>query len=297
MLINQTSLRTLYTGFSTAFQGGLGMITPQFPRVAMTVPSTTSQNEYGWLGQFPKIREWLGDRVIHNLNAYTYAIKNKPWEMTVQVNRDDIEDDNVGIYTPMFTEMGRATAAFPEELLWPLLNAGFTSLCYDGQYFFDSDHPVLDANGAAQSVSNTGGGSGTAWFLLDTSRMMKPLIYQTRRPFEMVRMDAMTDEVVFNRKEYRYGVDGRANAGYGFWQLAYGSKQALDATAYANARAAMLGMKGDYGRPLGIMPNLLVVPPSLESAGRSVLEAERNANGATNIWRGTAELMVVSWLA
>ncbi len=297
MLINQTSLRTLYTGFSTAFQGGLGMITPQFPRVAMTVPSTTSQNEYGWLGQFPKIREWLGDRVIHNLNAYTYAIKNKPWEMTVQVNRDDIEDDNVGIYTPMFTEMGRATAAFPEELLWPLLNAGFTGLCYDGQYFFDTDHPVLDASGTAQSVSNTGGGSGTAWFLLDTSRMMKPLIYQTRRPFEMVRMDAMTDEVVFQRKEYRYGVDGRANAGYGFWQLAYGSKQTLDATSYAAARAAMLGMKGDYGRPLGIMPNLLVVPPSLESAGRSVLEAERNANGATNIWRGTAELMVVSWLA
>lgn len=297
MLINQTSLRTLYTGFSTAFQGGLGMITPQFPRVAMTVPSTTSQNEYGWLGQFPKIREWLGDRVIHNLNAYTYAIKNKPWEMTVQVNRDDIEDDNVGIYTPMFTEMGRATAAFPEELLWPLLNAGFTGLCYDGQYFFDTDHPVLDASGTAQSVSNTGGGSGTAWFLLDTSRMMKPLIYQTRRPFEMVRMDAMTDEVVFQRKEYRYGVDGRANAGYGFWQLAYGSKQTLDATSYAAARGAMLGMKGDYGRPLGIMPNLLVVPPSLESAGRSVLEAERNASGATNIWRGTAELMVVSWLA
>lgn len=297
MIINAGNLRTLYTGFSTAFQGGLGTITPQFPRVAMTVPSTTSQNEYGWLGQFPRIREWLGDRVVHSLNAYSYAIKNRPWEMTVQVNRDDIEDDNVGIYAPMFTEIGRATSAFPEELLWPLLSAGFTSLCYDGQFFFDVDHPVLDAAGTAQSVSNTGGGAGTAWFLIDATRAMKPLIYQTRRAFEMVRMDAATDEVVFNRKEYRYGVEGRSNAGYGFWQLAYGSRQALDATTYAAARAAMLGLRGDYGRPLGITPSLLVVPPSLESAGRGILEAERNAAGATNIWRNTADLMVVPWLS
>ncbi len=297
MIINTGNLRTLYTGFSAAFQGGLGQAASQYPRVAMTVPSTTSQNEYGWLGQFPKIREWIGDRVINNLQAYNYAIKNKPWEMTISVLRDDLEDDNVGIYTPMFTEMGRATAAFPDELLWPLLIAGFASLCYDGQYFFDSDHPVLDASGVAQNVSNTGGGSGTPWFLLDMSRVMKPLIYQTRRPFEMVRMDAPTDEVVFNRKEYRYGVEGRANAGYGFWQLAYGSKQTLDATAYSTARAAMMGMKGDYGRPLGIMPNLLVVPPALEAAGRAILTAERNASGATNVWQNTAELLVVPWLA
>lgn len=297
MIINTGALRTLYTGFSTAFQGGLGQAAPQYGRVAMTVPSTTSQNEYGWLGQFPKIREWIGERVINNLQAYNYAIKNKPWEMTVSVLRDDLEDDNVGIYTPMFTEMGRATAAFPDELLWPLLNNGFSAVCYDGQFFFDTDHPVLDANGVAQNVSNSGGGGGTPWFLLDMSRVMKPLIYQTRRPFEMVRMDAATDEVVFNRKEYRYGVEGRANAGYGFWQLAYGSKQTLDATAYAAGRAAMMGMKGDYGRPLGIMPNLLVVPPALEAAGRAIIDAERNASGATNVWRNTAELLVVPWLA
>jgi phage major head subunit gpT-like protein len=297
MIINTGALRTLYTGFSTAFQGGLGQAAPQYMRVAMTVPSTTGQNEYGWLGQFPRIREWIGERVINTLQAYNYVVRNKPWEMTVSVLRDDLEDDNVGIYTPMFTEMGRATAAFPDELLWPLLNNGFSSLCYDGQFFFDSDHPVLDANGVPQNVSNTGGGGGTPWFLLDMSRVMKPLIYQTRRSFEMVRMDAATDEVVFNRKEYRYGVEGRANAGYGFWQLAYGSRQTLDATAYAAARAAMMGMKGDYGRPLGIMPNLLVVPPALEAAGRAIIEAERNAAGATNVWRNTAELLVVPWLS
>jgi len=57
------------------------------------------------------------------------------------------------------------------------------------------------------------------------------------------------------------------------------------------------GMKGDHGRPLGIMPNVLVVPPSLRENGLEILNAERDSGGATNVWRGTAELLVVPWLA
>ena len=56
-------------------------------------------------------------------------------------------------------------------------------------------------------------------------------------------------------------------------------------------------MKGDYGRPLGIKPNLLVVPPALESAGRKILNSENASGGETNEWKGTAELLVVPWLA
>ncbi len=297
MIINSANLRTLYTSFSTAYQGGFAGAPRQFERVTTTVPSSTAQNEYGWLGNFPRIREWVGDRVIHGMATHGYAIKNKSWELTVGVDRDDLEDDNLGIYTPMFTDMGRETATFQDELVWPLLKNGFSQACYDGQYFFDSDHPVLDANGSPVSVSNFGGGAGTPWYLLDVSRSLKPLVFQNRRAFEFRRMDAPTDEVVFSRKEYRYGVDGRCNVGYGFWQMAYGSKQTLNAAAYSAARAAMQEMKGDYGKPLGLMPRLLVVPPSLEAAGLEILNAERDTAGATNVWRGTAELMVVPWLA
>ena len=31
------------------------------------------------------------------------------------------------------------------------------------------------------------------------------------------------DDNVFNRDEFVWGADGRSNAGYGFWQMAYGS--------------------------------------------------------------------------
>lgn len=298
MLINQASLRSLYTGYSTAFQGGFGSVSPMFERVATTVTSTTRENEYGWLGQMPRFREWIGDRHINSLKNHGYTIKNKSFEQTIGVDRDDIEDDNIGIYAPLFTELGRSAASFPDELVFPFLAGGFATKCYDGQYFFDSDHPVIDEAGAEQSVSNTGGGAGTAWYLLDVSRALKPVIYQSRKRFDqLVRKDQETDDNVFSRKEFVYGTDGRCNVGFGFWQMAYGSKQTLDAAAYAAARAAMGGFKGDGGRPLGIVPNLLVVPPSLEGAGKKILQSQLVNGGESNPWAGTAELLVVPWLA
>jgi phage major head subunit gpT-like protein len=79
--------------------------------------------------------------------------------------------------------------------------------------------------------------------------------------------------------------------------MAWGSKQTLNAANYAIARGALMAMKGDGARPLGLVPNLLVVPPSLESAGRKILNSEYATGGETNEWKGTAELLVVPWLA
>jgi Mu-like prophage major head subunit gpT len=298
MLINQSTIRALYTGFSTAFQGSFSAVRPMYERVATTVPSTTAENEYGWLGQMPRFREWIGDRVVNSISAHGYTVRNRPFELTVGVKRDHIEDDNVGIYTPLFQELGRAAASFPDEQVFPLLKAGWATLCYDGQNFFDTDHPVINEAGVEVSVSNSGGGAGTPWYLLDTTRALKPVIYQSRKKFDrLVRKDQETDDNVFNRAEFVYGVDGRCNVGFGFWQMAWGSKQTLDAAAYEAARAAMGAFTADNGRPLGISPNLLVVPPSLEGAGRRILQSQLVNGGESNPWAGTAELLVVPWLA
>ncbi|MBP5857287.1 Mu-like prophage major head subunit gpT family protein [Marivibrio halodurans] len=297
MRITAQNLESLRRGFNAAFQRGLGQAAPQSDMVATTVTSTTSENVYGWLGKVPSVREWIGPRVVQNIAEHDYAIKNKPWELTIGVDKDDIEDDNLGIYPPLFEEMGRSTQAHKETLVFDLLKAGFTTPCYDGQNYFDTDHPVLDADGNEISVANTDGGSGSPWFLIDDSRSLKPIIFQSRRAFEFVAKDRPTDDNVFDLKEFRYGVDGRNNVGFGFWQFAWGSKQDLTASTYATGRAALLGMKGDYGRPLGIMPKALVVGPSLEGKANEILNAERDTSGATNVWKGTAKVVVVPWLA
>ncbi|TVR08009.1 MAG: hypothetical protein EA385_11110, partial [Salinarimonadaceae bacterium] len=285
MLVNSASLRTLGIAFNAAFSQGLGMHASQYAAIATTVTSTTSQNEYGWLGQMPSMRKWLGDRVVNRAAAHRYAIVNDDFELTVAVKRNDILDDNIGIYTPLFNEMGRSTAAHPDEEVFGLLKRGFETECYDGQAFFDTDHPVLNSDGVEEMVSNSGGGNGTPWFLLDDTRALKPLIFQDRQKPQFVAMDNLTDENVFNKKEFVYGVDSRDAVGFGFWQMGYGSKQTLNAANYKAARAAMHEMKGDNGRPLGLRPTLLVVAPGLEGEALEILNAERNAAGATNVWR------------
>ena len=66
-------------------------------------------------------------------------------------------------------------------------------------------------------------GHDSAWFLLSTSRPLKPLIYQERKKAKFVSKTAETDENVFMKKQFLYGADSRGNAGFGFWQMAYGS--------------------------------------------------------------------------
>ncbi len=297
MLINAANLDTLRVGFKTSFQNGMGMAPSQWSRVATRVTATQKEQKYGWLGKVPRVREWVGPRAVQNLMQHDYAIKEKAWELTVGVDKDDVETDNLGIYSSMFEEIGLETQTLPDSLVFGLLGAGFTTTCYDGQFFFDTDHPVLDAQGAVTSVSNTMGGAGTAWYLMCTKRPLKPLIHQVRKDFEFVAKDKVTDDNVFNNKEFRYAADARSNVGFGFWQLAVGSKQTLDAAGYEAARAVITGMKGDYGKPLGLVPDLLVVPPSLEGAGKGITQSQLVNGGESNKWAGTAELLMVPWLA
>jgi len=290
MIINASVMQGLYRSFNTIFKDALtqALAKSMWEQVAMRTISTGKSTDYPNLGDLPQMREWLGDRVLKDLEAGGFTIKNKDFESTVAVARNSIEDDQLGVYTPHFEDLGATAIRHRDILVFGLLAAGFNTPCWDGQYFFDTDHPVGEG-----VVSNSGGGAGTPWFLLDLSRPLKPLILQVRKEPQFVAKDQVTDEQAFMRKQFVYGVDDRKNVGYGLWQLAYGSKQTLDATSYAAARAAMGSLKNTNGEPMGITGTHLVVPQSLEGPARKILK--NSANG-DNEWFGTAELLVVPWL-
>ena len=298
MILNSASLPELFAAYSTAFNKGMDGAKSHYKDVSMVIPSTGSEQNYNWLGQLPKLKEWVGERAIKKLTAHTYTIKNKTYEETISVNRVDIEDDNYGIYAPLFTEMGRVAGEHPDELIFNLLSAGFSTPCYDGQFFFDTDHPVGTNNPV--SVSNMQAGAGDAWYLLDTSRAIKPLLFQERLPYNLSSLTNEGDENVFMRDEYLYGTRARSNAGFGLWQLAYASKDTLNAANYAAARQAMMVQAGDEGRKLGIIPDTLVVSPSLESEALELIKNNLISDGAggvvSNQWADTVKVIVVPWL-
>lgn len=296
MIVNRANLNDMFRGFQLLYGSAFATADSQYQRVAMTVPSMTSEEKYAWLGKIARFREWVGDRVFNSLKTSDFTIKNKKWEVSFEVDRADIEDDKFGVYSPIIQSMGAEAKTHPDELVFALMASGFATVCYDGQYFFDTDHPVENADGSLGTWSNFGGGSGTAWYLLDVRKPIKPFIFQDRKPYKLVAMQDDQDEAVFTRDVFRYGVDARNNVGFGLPQLAYSSKQTLDVTNYAAARAAIGSLKGDKGKPLALMGNLLLVPPALEKAALEVAKAQRLASGADNVMAGTCEVMVSPWL-
>ena len=296
MQVNFANLQTVYRGFSAAFSAGFGQAPQDHMLLTMESRSGTSVEEYPWLGQVPSMEEFLGERVVRQIAEHGYTIRNRAFHATVRVRREKIEDDTYGTYAPIFREFGRASAAHPCELVYQALKDGWDNECYDGQNFFDTDHP---GHGGV-SVGNTDslGNGNTHWFLADASRMLKPIIYQRRVDDMLVRKDdPRRDDNVFMRDEFLYGNRARRNVGYGLWQHIYGSRTPITPALYADAVQALREMQGDQGRPLGLKPTHLFVAPDQEAAAREILIAERKNMGATNVWQGTAELIVSSWLA
>lgn len=296
MIISRSNIANLNQGFKAAFQAGFSGITPTYQQIVTEVTSTTAEEIYAWLNALPGMREWIGPRVIKSVSDSQYKIRNRDWEDTISVDRNKIEDDVYGIYTPIFNELGRAAAAHPDKLVWQTLLDGFTVDCFDGQSFFDTDHPVgTKEAGTLTSVSNLTAGTGNPWFLVDLSRALKPIIYQKRKAVQFVQKTDVRDDNVFFDRELIWGADGRYATGYGFWQLAHASKAALTSETLNAARTAMMSLKNDEGEKLGIKPTHIIVGASNSQAARQLLNAEV-INATTNINRNLVQVIESPWL-
>ncbi len=303
MMVTAASLTALQVGFKKNFQDAFTATRPDadFTRVATVINSTSKSETYGWLGKFPKMREWVGDRVIKDMKAKGYTITNKDFEATVGVDRNDIEDDNLGVYGPLMQEMGVSAAQQPDDLTFGLMAQGTTETCYDGQYFFDTDHPSFDESGGAITVANvdaSGAAGNPWWYLLDVTRPLKPMVYQERKKPQFVsKTDPQNSDHVFMKKEFLYGVDARCNVGFGLWQMAYASNAALDGDSLDAAIEKMRGLRDSNGRPLGIRPSLLVVGPKLRSAANKTVKVMLGEGGASNANYEAVEVLDTPWVA
>ncbi len=314
MEISAANLTALFTGYDVVFQRGFDKPPSYYDQIASVVRSGSRQTTYPWLGRTTKFREWLGDRVVQALETHSYTIVNKNFEDTVSIDRNDIEDDLYGVYEPIIEQLGWDTKVHPDMLLFTMIKDAVTNPSsvagFDGQPFFSATHPVGLMGQAGATASNiNSSGSGPYWFVIDAARAIRPFIFQLRREYAVTRMSAVTDEAVFNRREFRYGVDGRANTGVGLWQLAYASNTDLSNPAnYAAARSAMRSFKTDGGQPFGALSSrkgaFLLVPTALEEVARQLLHAEITAGvgasasvATSNVWRDSADLIVSEYLS
>lgn len=303
MIIKDSTLQTLRTmirgEFKKAFEDAVAR--EDYKELVTIVTSNTKTNTYGWLGQFPQIREWTGDRVVKDMAEHSYTIENKKYEATLGVNREDIEDDNIGHYRPLSQMQGQECVDFFWREIAKLVKAGESSLCYDGQNFFDTDHPVYpntDGTGTAANVSNIHGtATGDPWYLLALNRPLKPFIQQERMKPEFDEIKDTKSDTVFMKDQYLFGIRYRGSWGYGLWQQAVMSKETLTPTNFNAAYGIMEQFKRDGGDPMGIRPTHLLVSPKNRVAAETLLKSKTISGGATNTNYERVKLIVCPWLS
>lgn len=245
-------------GLRTNFEGLFAQVFKNTPtwydRLCTTIPSNSKSNTYGWLMNSFAMREWVGPRVVQNMQEHEWAIYNKLWEMTADLKRTDVEDDNLGVFAAAtMPNLALSAKKHPDIRTALVLQAAKNTACFDGTNFFSATHPnfILPPNGVAGTYSN-------------------------------------------------YFSSGDSTA------------TPLDADGVNTIRSKMASYIGENGYPLGVVPNLLIVPPQLEKAALTVAHSTTYAMPTvagssitptaamatvTNVMKGWFDVLVLPELA
>lgn len=150
MLITTANLDALRVQFEMRFNEAYGDTEVWAPKLATAIPSSTKQNVYGWVAQQTKMREWIGPRQALNLTEHDYTLVNQRYEATIELDRDEIEDDNLGLFTSVTVpQLAQAAKKHNDQLLKTLLqsNSEAGPAAFDGLSLFNDAHPTFDEDG------------------------------------------------------------------------------------------------------------------------------------------------------
>ncbi len=284
----QPGLNTLFMEFYNKFSDK-----ELYKNIATVIQSKSDTENYAWLTDSPKVREFVGEREIKALSENSYSLKNKTWEATLGIERSVLEDDKYGQIKIRIEELAMSVSRHRNKLVFETLISGNSQKCFDGQNFFSTSHkysgkgvysagqsnlgslslteanlktsisniskikssqgeplylvpdtivvpPELEWTAKELTLSTYIGESHSAnplkgtlkvivspyitdsdsWYLLCCNSALKPIILQERCPVEFTALGTNSEEG-FMRDLFLFGVRGRYNAGFSYWQLAY----------------------------------------------------------------------------
>lgn len=123
------------------------------PGISNYFESNQESETYKWLGMVPQLREWIGGRQAKGFRENGLTIFNKKFEATLEVLVDEIRRDKTGQVMIRIQELAERTNSHWAKLITLLLIAAESAVCYDGQYFFDTDHSEGDSGSQSNLLS------------------------------------------------------------------------------------------------------------------------------------------------
>jgi len=161
-VVSSDYLTGLLTHFRTVFADDFkaALAVENWGDVALRVPSDTDTESYNWFGTVPVMAE--GQVKLGGLEKYNFSIRNKTFQAGLEVKRETIEDDKVGMLAPRLAQLGPEAARHPGQLIFNLFEDNPTA--YDGKALFANDHVI----GNSGTIDNIIAGSGVTAAALQT---------------------------------------------------------------------------------------------------------------------------------
>lgn len=282
MNLTAENMSKLFVTFNAYLQRGLGGSWQEWKKFCTEINSGSAIEKYPMTILKGAMREWVGPRVINAVEGKTLDVTNRDYEHTEGVSRNDIEDDNIGFYSSIFTEMGISAGNLWPELVVQALAAN--GAWADGTAFFSASRkigkarinnvvsgalsvstyetaraqmmgfhkadgtalglvpdvlmvgPALEGTARrilkAEMVAEEGtavsnihkdecevllnpyltGDNANKWFLMNTSRGIKPVVVQKRKVGTLQRWDKDSDFCVKDHNRNEYGLHYRGAA-------------------------------------------------------------------------------------
>lgn len=276
--------------------------------IAEEMPTTLPIQNYAWLGRGAVMKKFTDEVEAQSVLEHDYTLADIIYKGNLEVQRKSLEDDQYALIMKRASNLGQEPTRHWNELAYLGLPLGFSTICYDGQFFFNNSHqegsspvqsnitnaalsdaaleaaqaamtafvddkgkpmrirpnvlvvgPALERRawtlvGSPTNVTKVGDGAiGTGataatnysnffygrytvvvnpyligaaannWFLLDTTKEVKPLIIQSRSDVPITFETDMDLPDARIREKFQFTARGRYAQGYGLWQCAYGS--------------------------------------------------------------------------
>lgn len=173
MEITNSTLDSLRVAFSMAFDDSFRRAPVQYDKLCHVAQSSSRSNIYGIMHQQVKLEEWVAPRTVTDLEEKSFELVNKKYQAAVEVRREHIEDDILGMYTgSRFPQLGEAAAKLPDQLLRDTLQSasGAGPTAFDGTALFSNSRDYgggtidnLDTGALTADNINTFWSTGASW--------------------------------------------------------------------------------------------------------------------------------------
>lgn len=136
-----------FQNFDTRFRAGIKMGAPWWSLVATLLTSDTEEEVHSWLQLVPGLAEWVTERNTSSAALSAYRLKNRDFNRDVKVPRNKLADDKLGVFGPIFEQLGMHAAKFGDRRIARLMKIGHDAaqpeaICFDGKPFYAADHPI-----------------------------------------------------------------------------------------------------------------------------------------------------------